>query len=272
VRTPSTSIIVSTYNRPDALAKCVESIFGQTTHPGEIVIADDGSGKETQNLVAQLKQKSPVPLVHVWQEDNGYQLAQIRNRSFAAATGDYFIQIDGDLVLEKHFIQDHLSLAKPGTFVGGARTMMDETLTKLVLEGEVLLEDIASHRQHLSRRSNALRSGILRKLTYFYQRHQRNYKYVLGCNMAFWKKDLILVNGYNETFTGWGKEDNELSVRLQNAGVKLRFIKFGAVVFHLHHKVADLSSMQVNEEKLRQTISQGLTFAPSGINNYLQKH
>jgi len=103
-----------------------------------------------------------------------------------------------------------------------------------------------------------------------YQRHQRNYKYVYGCNMAFWKKDLIAVNGYNETFTGWGKEDNELSVRLQNAGIKLRFIKFGAIVFHLYHKVADLSSMPANEEKLQQTIQEGLTFAPSGIGNYLQ--
>ncbi len=272
VRTPSSSIIVSTYNRPDALGKCVESIFHQSNLPGEIVIADDGSGKETQSLVHQLQQKSPVPIVHVWQEDNGYQLARIRNRSFATAKGDYLIQIDGDLILEKHFIQDHLSMANPGTFVGGARTMMDEALTKLVLQGTVSFEDIPAHKENLGLRPNAIRSAILRKLTYLYQRHQRNYKYVLGCNMAFWKKDLIAVNGYNETFKGWGKEDNELSVRLQNAGIKLRFIKFGAVVFHLYHKVADLSSMPVNEEKLRQTIEEGLIFAPSGISNYLQKH
>ena len=270
VRAPSNSIIVSTYNRPDALGKCVESIFYQTSLPDEIVIADDGSGKPTQAIVNQLQQKSPVPIVHIWQEDKGYQLARIRNRSFAAAKSDYLIQIDGDLILEKHFLQDHLSMARPGTFVGGARTMMDETLTKQVLVGELAFDQISKHKKHLGRKSNAIRSGILRRLNYLYQRHQRNYKYVLGCNMAFWKKDLLAVNGYNESFTGWGKEDNELSVRLQNAGVKLRFIKFGAVVFHLHHRVADLSSMPANEEKLRQTIKEGLTFAPSGIRNYLQ--
>ncbi|HYJ38515.1 MAG TPA: galactosyltransferase-related protein, partial [Chitinophagaceae bacterium] len=141
-----------------------------------------------------------------------------------------------------------------------------------VLSDKVSIEDIHSHKKHLGRKSNAVRSGLLRKFNYVYQRHQRNYKYVLGCNMAFWKRDLLTVNGYDESFKGWGKEDNELSVRLQNAGVKLRFIKFGAVVYHLHHKVADLSSMKANEEKLLQTIKEGLTFAPSGISNYLKNY
>jgi glycosyltransferase involved in cell wall biosynthesis len=272
VRTPTSSIIVSTYNRPDALRRCIESIFIQTRRPGEIVVADDGSGRETKELVDQFQKSSPIKIVHVWQEDNGYQLARIRNRSFAVASGEYLIQIDGDLVLEKHFLYDHLHMSKPGTFVGGARTMMDEELTNWVLEGRVPIKDILSYREHLGRKSNALRSGILRNTNYWYQRHERNYKYVLGCNMAFWKKDIVAVNGYDESFKGWGKEDNELAVRLQNAGVKLRFIKFGAVVYHLHHKVADLSSMPLNEEKLRQTIKEGLTYAPSGISNYLKKH
>ena len=272
VSNPSNSIIVSTYNRPDALGKCVESIFYQSTLPDEIIIADDGSGEETQTMVQDLQRKSPVQIVHIWQEDNGYQLARIRNRSFAAAKGEYLIQIDGDLILEKHFIHDHLSMAKRGTFVAGARTMMDEALTRQVLAGEMGFEEIKNFKDHLGRKSNAVRSALMRKLIYLYQRHQRNYKYVLGCNMAFWKKDLLTVNGYDESFTGWGKEDNELSVRLQNAGVKLRFIKFGAIVYHLHHRVADLSSMPANEEKLRQTIRERLTFAPCGIRNYLQNH
>ena len=272
MHTPISSIIVSTYNRPDALKKCMESILFQTRRPSEIVIADDGSGRETKELVEQFQKESPVSVVHVWQEDNGYQLAKIRNRSFAAAKGEYLIQIDGDLVLDRHFIRDHLHMAKPGTFIGGSRTMMDEELTNWVIEGKVPISDIRSYREHLAPKANAVRSEILSRLTYLYQRHKRNYKYVLGCNMAFWKKDILKVNGYDESFKGWGKEDNELSVRLQNAGVKLRFIKFGAVVYHMYHHVADLSFMPLNEEKLRQTIKERLTFAPSGISNYLGKH
>ena len=267
---PSSSIIVSTYNRPDALKKCIESILHQTRRPDEIVIADDGSGKETLELVEVFKAESPITIVHVWQEDKGYQLAKIRNRSFAAATGEYLIQIDGDLILEKHYVQDHLMLARSGTFMAGARTLLDEELTRMVLDGKVTIEELPRHKNHMRQRSNMIRSALLARLAYLYQRHERNYKYVLGCNMAFWKKDLLAVNGYNESFTGWGKEDNELAVRLLNAGIKLRFIKFGAVTYHLHHRVADLSSVNANEEKLNQTIKNGLTFAPSGISNYLQ--
>jgi glycosyltransferase involved in cell wall biosynthesis len=266
----ASSIIVSTYNRPDALRKCVESIFLQKTLPQEIVIADDGSGKETERLVTELKATSPVKLIHVWQEDKGYQLAMIRNRSFAAAAGPYLIQIDGDLILEKHFLKDHLAMAKPGTFVGGTRAMMDEELTGMVLRGEISNEQIPDYKQHITLRSNIIRSGILRRIVYLYQRHKRNYKYVFGCNMAFWKRDLLMVNGYDESFRGWGKEDNELTVRMQNAGLKLRFMKFGGVVYHLHHKVADLSFMPQNEEKLNETIQKGVTFAPSGIRKYLR--
>ncbi|HKP31817.1 MAG TPA: glycosyltransferase family 2 protein [Chitinophagaceae bacterium] len=265
---PTCSLIVSTYNRPDALRVSVESIFRQVELPNEIIIADDGSGQETRDLIEQLKKESPVPMVHVWQEDEGYQLARIRNRAFAAAKYDYIIQIDGDLVLDKYFVQDHLKIAKPSTFFSGSRTMIDETLTQEVLQKSLPAQDIPNQKEHLSKRTNALRSPLLTKLAYLYQRHDRNYKYVIGCNMAFWKKDLNIVNGYDESFKGWGKEDNDLAVRLQNAGIKLRFIKFGAITYHLHHKVADLSAVPSNEEKLHESIREKRTFVPDGLSKY----
>ena len=268
---PTCSLIVSTYNRPDALELCLESILQQTQLPDEIVVADDGSGEPTGQLVQTMQQRSTVPIVHVWQPDDGYQLARIRNRAFAAAKGEYLVQIDGDLVLDKNFILDHLKMSRPGRFVSGSRTMMDSVLTEKLLSGEIKPAAILRYPEHLSKKHNAVRSWPLRVLSYFVQRRSTNYRYVLGCNMAFWKKDLLKVNGYNESFKGWGKEDNELAVRLQNAGCKLRFIKFGAVVYHLHHRVADLSAVPSNEEKLQQTIAQGVTFVPAGMNNYIAR-
>jgi glycosyltransferase involved in cell wall biosynthesis len=266
---PTCSLIVSTYNRPDALRVSVESIFRQTQLPDEIIIADDGSGQETKEIINQLQKESPVPVVHVWQEDEGYQLARIRNRAFAASKYDYIIQIDGDLVLDKHFVQDHLKIAKPSAFFSGSRTMIDESLTNDVLNRVSSAEDIPSKKEHLSKRTNALRSPFLTRLAYLYQRHDRNYKYVIGCNMAFWKRDLAKVNGYDESFKGWGKEDNDLAVRLQNAGIRLRFIKFGAITYHLHHKVADLSAVPSNEEKLNESIREKRTFVVNGLSKYL---
>jgi glycosyltransferase involved in cell wall biosynthesis len=266
---PLCSLIVSTYNRPDALELCLESILQQTHLPDEIVVADDGSGEPTGQLVKTMQQRSRVPIVHVWQPDDGYQLARIRNRAFAAAKGEYLVQIDGDLVLDRNFMLDHLKMSRPGRFVSGSRTMMDSVLTEKLLSGEVKPSAIQQYPEHLSKKHNAVRSLPLRVLSYIIQRRSTNYRYVLGCNMAFWKRDLLKVNGYNESFKGWGKEDNELAVRLQNAGCKLRFIKFGAVVYHLHHRVADLSAVPANEEKLLQTIAQGVTFVPEGMNHYI---
>jgi glycosyltransferase involved in cell wall biosynthesis len=265
----SSSLVISTYNRPDALQLCLESVLRQKQLPAEVVIADDGSGPATRELVLDFQKRAPVPFVHVWQPDEGYQLARIRNRAFAAAKGEYILQIDGDLVLDEHFVLDHLQMSRPGHFVSGTRTMVDATLTDKLLKKEVTANDIIKFREHLGKRHNAVRNGPLRNFSYAWQRSGRNYKYVLGCNMAFWKKDLVKVNGYNESFKGWGKEDNELAVRLQNAGVKLRFIKFGAVVYHLYHKVADLSAVPANEEKLLQTIAQGVTFVPQGMSTYM---
>lgn len=265
----TSSLVVSTYNRPDALLLCLESMLRQTVLPTEVVIADDGSGPATKELISHFQQKTTVPIIHIWQPDDGYQLARIRNRAFAAATGQYILQIDGDLVLEEHFVQDHLQMSRPGQFISGTRTMIDAALTGKLLSKEVPATGISEFKRHLGKRHNAIRNAPLRNLSHAWQRSRRNYKYVLGCNMAFWKQDLVKVNGYNESFKGWGKEDNELAVRLQNAGVRLRFIKFGAVVYHLYHKVADLSAVPANEEKLLQTIAQGVTFVPQGMSAYM---
>ena len=52
---PRTSIVVSTYNWPEALELTVRSILKQTVLPDEIVIADDGSGEETKKAIERLQ-------------------------------------------------------------------------------------------------------------------------------------------------------------------------------------------------------------------------
>jgi glycosyltransferase involved in cell wall biosynthesis len=263
----SCSLIVSTYNRPDALKRCLESVMVQSILPGEIIVADDGSGFDTRFFVEEFKNQSTVPVVHIWQPDEGYQLAKIRNKAFNAASTEYLIQIDGDLILHRHFIKDHTRIAKPGVFVSGARIHMDEILTKKVLSGIIAFHDIPKESPHLSKKHNGFYSEFLSRMNYMLQTGKHNYKYVLGCNMAFWKKDLEKVNGYNEGFKGWGKEDNDLAVRLINAGVQLRFIKYGAIIYHLAHPVADLSFMPANEQVLEKSLREKITYVPDGMNH-----
>lgn len=264
---PVTSLIISTYNRPPALRLCLESVKSQTILPGEIIIADDGSREETKELVDQYSSIFSIPVKHIWQPDNGYQLARIRNKAFAAAGNDYIIQVDGDLILHPCFIQDHLSISKQGTFVSGARALLDQETTAELL-ALTNYSSIPIKRSGLGKKYNAIHSKLLSTFNYIFQRGTGHVDYVLGCNMAFWKEDLFKVNGYNEEFTGWGKEDNDISIRLINAGVKLRFLKFGGIVYHLYHDERPLERVAANEEIFNESRVKKITSVPKGMGQY----
>ena len=87
--------------------------------------------------------------------------------------------------------------------------------------------------------------------------------------MAFWKNDLIAINGYNECFTGWGKEDSDIAIRLMNAGVRKKFIKMGGIVYHLYHEEASRSREENNIRLMEDTIKNNVIFCEKGLNQYL---
>ncbi|MET0462574.1 MAG: glycosyltransferase [Chitinophagaceae bacterium] len=267
-RPPKVSLIVATYNWPQALKLCLASIAAQSVLPDEVIIADDGSTADTDQLIEDMRPFIPVPVVHVWQEDKGFRLTKIRNKAIARAAYEYIIQVDGDLILHKHFVRDHLEVSEPGHFVAGSRTMINETLSKKLLQsGKSLLHPFQAG---IRNRLNALRSSLFRTL--LATRYKSgDLEKLRGCNMAFWKRDLIACNGYNEAFEGWGKEDNEIAYRLSNANITKRALKFGGVVYHLHHRENCRSLCEKNWALLQQTIQSGLTRCTLGVDQYLIK-
>ena len=217
------SLIISTYNWPRALYLCLDSVMQQTVMPSEILIADDGSGMSTRDVVKHFENISPVPVRHIWHEDNGFRLAAIRNKAIAASKGKYIIQIDGDLILQRNFIQDHMLFAREGCFVTGSRGIITELLTRKVLSGEIT--SLSPLMKGIRSSNNVVRIPIMSILyhTFGPTRAPR------GCNMAFWRNDLIRVNGYDEDFKGWGFEDAELCIRLNNSEIHQRCMKFRGV-------------------------------------------
>ena len=129
------SLLISTYNWKEALRQSLLSIFNQTVLPHEILIADDGSTDDTRLLIDEMREISPVPIIHLWQEDDGFRVASIRNKAIARATGDYIVQIDGDIFVNKHFIQDHIEMAEEGYFVCGSRVLLSPLQTVQLLTG-----------------------------------------------------------------------------------------------------------------------------------------
>lgn len=263
----STSLIISTYNWPQALNLCLLSVKNQIVLPDEVIIADDGSGEETRALIEKFQLVFPVPLKHVWHPDEGFQLSRIRNRAIAAATKDYIIQIDGDLILHPKFISDHMDFCQVNTFTTGSRVIMNEELSAKLLENQNINVNILS--RGLSNISNGIRLKTLSR--YLADRYRiDDIYYMRGCNMAFWRRDLIKVNGYNEEFIGWGREDNELAVRLINAGVKKRSFKFSGIVFHIYHPENSRANCSGNENLLAKAIEKNIVYSKLGMSQYLQ--
>lgn len=262
------SLIVSTYNRPDALEAVIEGCFAQSDRDFEIIIADDGSGEATRACVEQLAARSPVPLKHVWQEDVGFRLALARNRGIAASRGDYIIVLDGDCVPQQDFIAQHRRLARPGFMVTGSRILVGPDYTQ-----RLLAEHIALPALPLGEKIRLRRAGHLNKVLQLMVklpdagRAKKGFSYrrIKGCNMAMWRADVEKVNGFDASFSGWGYEDSDMVLRLFNAGVMRKDGAFATEVFHLWHKEAQRDQASSNRMTVQRREADGTTQAAKGL-------
>jgi glycosyltransferase involved in cell wall biosynthesis len=262
------SVIITTYNRPDALSAVVQACFAQDDRDFEIIIADDGSTHNTRDCVAALRARAPVPLKHVWQEDLGFRAARVRNLGTAAASGDYIIFLDGDCVPQSNFIRKHRQLAQRGYLVQGSRILLSEQGTARVLGQHIDLQRLAAGEKLAWRRSGALNKvlPLLLPLPDLGRTSRRfTWRRIKSCNLAVWRSDLDRVNGFDESFLGWGHEDSDLVVRLFNAGVMRKDGAYATEVFHLWHKENRRDQESSNRALVVQRAADHTTQATRGL-------
>lgn len=263
----TTSVVLATYNWPEALKQCLLGIARQTVLPDEVVVADDGSREETRRLVDEMRPVLPYKLLYVWQEDEGFRVATICNKAFAKCTGDYIIQIAQDIIMDSHFVEDHIRHAAPGYYISGSRAKLTESFTKKLLENG--FGRLSPFTCGVIRKFNAIRIPWLTRFFYKYKLHKLD----RGCNMSFWRKDLYAINGYDGDMVGYGSEDYDLSLRIRALGVKKRCIKFSCIEYHIYH---DETPSKNNEELRernrvlrRKNTSNGIVRVSNGIDQYL---
>jgi glycosyltransferase involved in cell wall biosynthesis len=262
------SVIVSTYNRADALDAVLRSLARQTEADFEVLVADDGSGPETAAVVADWKARLGRPLIHIWHPDQGFRLAEIRNRAIAAARGDYCLFLDGDCLARPNFVAAHRTLAERGWFVTGNRVLVSRELSERVLRQRLDAEQWAIRRwivQRAGGRINrllplfALPLGPIRKL------YARAWRGARGANIAVWRSDLLGIDGFDSAFTGWGREDSDLFVRLIRSGVRRKDGRWATGVLHLWHPEADRLGLSDNERRLEQILASDRVRAIRGL-------
>lgn len=246
------SVIVTTYNQSDSLAKVLDGLRHQTRLADEIIVADDGSGSKTQATVHAFSRRYSRPVHHVWHEDRGFRAAQIRNKAIRNSVGNYLILLDGDCIPGKQFVGDHLALAERGFFFQGKRVLIHKRLA-----GRFTHNDAASARKRLKyvfSRNISNRHHLIR-IPFFPAFSVAGLSGIRSCNMGFFREDIFAVNGFNQDFVGWGREDSELAVRFCKYGLKRKEHPFMAVCFHLWHAANDETRLAQNDDLLKKTMN-----------------
>jgi glycosyltransferase involved in cell wall biosynthesis len=259
------SVAISTYRQPRQLDACLRALSEGSVLPGEILIADDGSGEETAAVVREWSERLPIPVEHCWHEDQGHWKARAGNLALARSSLDYVLILDCDCMPTRPWVEDHAALAERGCYVQGRRFQIAEAAVPRFLESRPGL-----FRLFLTGGLRNIKHAIRlpRPLVY----RDRALERTISANFAAWREDLVAVNGWNEAFRSWGSEDWELAARLRNLGRKRKFVRGWAAVGHLNHPLRprDPDLMAQNLAILEETVSSGRTWCDEGLDQHLQ--
>lgn len=266
------AVIISTYNSPAWLEKVLWSYEFQSDDNFELIIADDGSGDETRDLIAKFSAHTRLSITHVWHPDDGFQKTKILNKAICATTADYLIFTDGDCIAKPDFVAVHRAYAEPNYFLSGGyfklcaqvshKIGVDDIASKRVFDNRWL---IANGQPKRFKRIKLARSERLRKFMDAITPTKASWN---GMNSSGWRSDIVAANGFDERMQ-YGGEDRELGERLQNAGLRSKQIRHQAICVHLDHArgYVDPEMLVVNAKIRHETQVSKATRTLHGIDN-----
>lgn len=258
------ALIISTYNWPEALELVLKSITAQTRLPDEVIIADDGSSVETRRVIEAARKMCNCPIQHIWHEDRGFRKSTMLNKAMAVTRSEYIILIDGDCIIHRNFVADHIRNADINTYLFGCRVNIKKPMVKTIIQQKKTVFSCFSG--GLGNRTRAIYFPLLNSKS---QKVNSLSGKLRGCNMSFWRQNAIDCNGFNESITGWGREDSEFIVRMSNNGISGLRLKFCAIVYHLYHNKRSRDSVTKNTLIQQEAIDKTKKWCANGIEQYL---
>ncbi len=238
MKSPQISIILSTYNQPKWLKKVLLGYEMQTYRDFEILIADDGSGEETNSLIEDYKKKSQLKITHIWHEDRGFQKTIILNKSIVHSKSDYLLFSDGDCIPRSDFVENHILKREENYFLSGGYFKLPLNISNLISSDDIKKQNcfdinwlkkngLRPSIKNYKLRVKGLREKLLNRLTPTKATWN-------GHNSSGWKKDILNVNGFDERMQ-YGGEDRELGERMFNLGIRSKQLRYSAICVHLEH-------------------------------------
>jgi glycosyltransferase involved in cell wall biosynthesis len=265
------AVVVSTYNRPRALDLVLKGLADQEIAPNQIVIGDDGSGPQTQQIIDLWKERG-LPIERCWHPDEGYRKTIIMNRAFSKVRQPLTIFLDGDCIPSRRFVSDHLTLSEPGFILAGPRILANSRYTQDLESGIAANWENLTAIDVLRLRMNGSinRIGPLVRLPDGPWRRAKPKKWQLvrGCNFSVATRDVWNCDGFEESLYGWGPDDSDIAVRLINGGLKVKTGRFACPVLHLWHKEESRQGLEKNRRYLQSAIDERRTRAVTGLSSH----
>jgi glycosyltransferase involved in cell wall biosynthesis len=271
-----TAVVISTYNSPAALRRALLGFLVQSYTDFELVIADDGSDDRTIRVLED-PLFAPLSIQHVWHEDLGFRLAAIRNRAIASTAADYLIFCDGDCIPRDDFVAQHVAHARPNYFISGSRVNVPAAVHQRFADADITDKKVfdVEFLHWLDPSLKRFRRRLNPHLRYPNLWNWLTYRYCVfsGSNASAWRKDILRVNGFDENFRGYGSEDRDLGIRLRNAGVRSRFLKYSLVQLHLDHPCPYVNPTirAENRRIFRSRIKNRVTRIELGVDDVLER-
>ncbi len=270
------SVIFTTYNHPQWLEKTLWGFSAQSYRDFEIIVADDGSERETRDLVESLQSQIDIPIQYLWQEDEGFQKCRILNKAIVASRGEYLIFTDGDCIPNPDFVKNHVELSAENTLLSGGYFKLPLEVSRAISKQDILdgnctrpgwlLKNGVPFTPKLAKLfSHPAIGAILDTLTI--TRATWN-----GHSSSTWKKHIIATNGFDERMQ-YGGQDREFGERLINMGIKTKQVRYRCTCVHLDHGrgYARPESIAKNRSIRQHTRDHRVTRTDYGIDS-IQEH
>jgi len=273
-RLPTVSVIVAIYSDLEALSLIIDSLLSQTHLPDEIIVTEDA---EHPYIKAYIEQLNNPKIIHLSQKDDGWNKERALNNAIKAATSEYLIFIDGDCVPYTTFVAAHLQLSEPKTALCGRRTEPGAAFSQKLRDGSMSVEafqddymknyfalgrdDIRHYDEGLYFAPNSALFSLIHKFS-------RKNSHIVGCNWSCFKKDLEMINGFDEDFTlPTTGEDTDVERRLRHFGVKMKSCRNAANVIHLYHEKIFNPEISRQTEALMET-KKDIFVCKNGLKKY----
>lgn len=231
-------VVITTYNSPLWLKNVLFGYEAQSHSNFVTIIADDGSGAPTKDVIDFFVARGRLTIEHVWHEDKGFQKCQILNKAIAQTDCDYLIFTDGDCIPEPNFIAQHIALAQPGYFLSGGYVKLTTPVSQAITEADIKNGDVfniawlknkgqpGSHKLW-----KLIKCAATKKFLNAVTPTKATWN---GMNSSTWTKDIKACNGFNEDMQ-YGGLDRELGERLYNLGLKGKQVRYSIACLHLDH-------------------------------------